>query len=278
MKIREVVNRILNYHPVIESYGSHPERECDGYKCGDPDQECTGIVTSVAASIDVIRRAIELGYNLIVVHEPSFYTHLDPTDWLEGDAVFEGKMDLIREHGIVIWRDHDHIHAHKPDGIFYGVAKELGWENYIVGDDPMRANDFMLPETTVRELSLYLKEKMNLNAVRVIGNLDAKVRHVCYPGMHIMDNPDNDAQKISTQRFMDKKADAMITMECIDWTLASYVRDAGQLGMPKALIMIGHMNSEELGMKWAVNWIGDLVNHELPVEFVPSCDMYQYIF
>ncbi len=276
MKISEVIERIIAYHPEMPEYGSHPERECDGFKCGDPEQECTGILTSVAAPVKVIRRAIELGYNLIVVHEPVFYTHLDPTDWLEGNEVYEEKIKLINEHNIVIWRDHDHIHRHQPDGIFYGVAKELGWEEYASDDNKYR--DFVLPPTPAREIALHLKEKMNLNAVRIIGNPDAVISRLSWPGMHIMDDPNNDNQKKSTQRFIDVNADAMLTMECIDWTLASYVRDAGQLGMPKILFMVGHMNSEELGMKWAVNWISELVEGKLPVEFYPSGDMYDYIF
>lgn len=280
MKIQEIIDRILEYHPTIKGYGSHPEREYDGFKCGDPQQECTGIVTSIAAPIHVIEKAAEMGCNLIIVHEPTFYTHLDPVDWLEGNEVFERKMELIRKHNIVIWRDHDHIHSHKPDGIFYGVVSELGWENYMVQEEVTATapGDFVLPRITVRELAKYLKEKMNLNAVRVIGNMDAEITRVGFAGMHILDSLNNDEQKLPTKQFIDRKCEAMITLECVDWTLASYIRDAGELGQPKALIMVGHFNFEELGMKWAVNWIEALTDRRLPVVFVPSADMYQYIF
>ena len=55
MKIREIVDRILDYHPHLEGY-----KGCDDYKCGDPDIECTGVVTALTPNITVIRKAIEL--------------------------------------------------------------------------------------------------------------------------------------------------------------------------------------------------------------------------
>ena len=43
------------------------------------------------------------------------------------------------------------------------------------------------------------------------------------------------------------------------------------------MIHLGHMNWEELGMKYAREWISDLVEAQIPVTYVPSEDMYRYI-
>ena len=115
-----------------------------------------------------------------------------------------------------------------------------------------------------------MKEKLGLNAVRVIGNLDGPVSRVGMVG-HII----GQEQEI-TRRIREENIHVAIALEALDWTTNSYIRDAGQLGMFKALILGGHLNTEELGMKWAVNWIGELVP-ELPVTFVPSADLYQYV-
>ena len=275
MKISEIIDRILAYHPNIENYGSNRERDCDRYKCGDSDQECTGILVSIAAPVRIVEKAIELGCNLIIVHEPVFYTHADFTDWLVGDEVFDRKMELINKHGIVIWRDHDHIHRHKPDGIGQGVMMELGWQDYLISENRDKPNDFRLPQTTVRELACYLKEKLCMDTVRVIGNIDAVVSTVSFVG-HVWDGDDAYQRKI-TKKVIDEGIDVVIPSECIDWTITSYMRDAGQLGLNKAMIQLGHMNREELGMKWAVNWISDLVDHQVPVTFHPAADMYQYV-
>ena len=77
MKIREVVERILAYHPKFpaEYHG------CDDYKCGNPEEECTGVVTALSPNVSVIRKAIELNANLIVVHEPTAYTKKKGDFW-----------------------------------------------------------------------------------------------------------------------------------------------------------------------------------------------------
>lgn len=109
MKISEVINRINAFHPPIDE--SHT---CDTVKCGDPDRKCTGVVVTVYASVDVIRKAAELGANVIVCHEPLFFSHDDTVDWLAGNSVYEEKAGLLSKHGIVVWRDHDHIHGGSP--------------------------------------------------------------------------------------------------------------------------------------------------------------------
>ena len=71
MKNGEIVERILKYHPTAENY-----QGCDGYKSGDPQEECRGIVTALVPSVEVIRKTVELGANLLIVHEPT--SHMTP--------------------------------------------------------------------------------------------------------------------------------------------------------------------------------------------------------
>lgn len=271
MTIQSIIDKLLNYYPEIPL----KEGSCDGFKCGNPQDECTGIVTSVASSIHVIQEAIRLGANLLIVHEPSFYTHLDKTDWLQNNEVYKRKRALLDKHGIAIWRDHDHIHAHKPDGIMYGVTQELGWQDYLLGNPEEMGFHyrFRLPETTVKELALFLKEKMGLNAVRVIGNVEGKISTVAFVGHLYLSVPEEHGTRIAN----DDNIDVLIPGELIDWTTASYMRDAGQLGMHKAILHVGHMSMEELGMKYAVHTIGGLIQNAVPITFVRSADMYQYV-
>ena len=270
MKIQEVIDRILAYHPALNR-----DVTCDGFKTGNPADECTGVVTTCCVSVEVIRKTIALGANLILCHEPAFYLHYDPTDWLDGkNEVYDEKRALCDEHGIAIWRDHDHLHSHKPDGIRYGLMKELGWEDYLVGDADKPIH-FRLPETTVRELAHFLKEKIGLNAVRVIGNLDGKVRGVVICG-HILHSPNNETAP--TELLNRDDVDVLIPGEAIDWTAVCYARDAGQLGKNKAIISLGHINSEELGMKYAAVWVKELVGDAVPVQYVRSADLYQYVY
>ena len=78
-------------------------------------------------------------------------------------------------------------------------------------------------------------------------------------------------------RTLEEKADVIIPGEIIDWTVLSYIRDDIQQGRTTAMINLGHLNWEELGMKYAQEWIGDLVEHRVPVTYVPSEDMYSFL-
>ncbi len=269
MTIQEVIDRVLAYHPQIDRPNT-----VDCIKYGDPSREVTGIVTTCYANIGVIRKAHELGANFIICHEPVFYTNEDENSWLEGkNEVYEEKKKLLDEYGITIWRDHDHIHAHRPDHILFGIMMELGWQDYLIGD-PDRPLFFHLPPMTVRELAVQIKEKMDLNGLRLIGNPDAVIRNVKIGG-HIF--CESDSNRATTEMFAADDVDVLIPGEVIDWTTLNYANDAGLLGKRKAILNVGHFNYEGLGMKYAAHWIGDLIDHAVPVLAVPSGDIYQFI-
>src|ERR1700730_1462377 len=114
----------LTARQVIERIQSHvgvPWRAetVDTFKAGDPATRVTGVATTMMATYDVLVRAAAQGLNLIITHEPTFYSHLDQTAELEkeNDAVWADKERFIKEHHLVIWRFHDHWHMRRPDGI-----------------------------------------------------------------------------------------------------------------------------------------------------------------
>ena len=286
MKIREVIERILAYHP---DFG--PDYHgCDDYKCGDPEAECTGVVTAMAATVNVVRRAVALGANLIVVHEPTFYTSTDLPGWHEDfpSAVYEEKARLLAENGIVVWRDHDHMHAHEPDGIFTGVLKYMGWEDSARKDDTMGMFAHYIvdlpEETTLGALMEKLCATIGIQGTRYIGDAAMPVRRVAlvghlYPMRSDRRNRDGSEQEYSVQiiRYFEQQGvDAILPGEVIDWTVLSYARDAVQLGRRAAVINLGHYNWEELGMRYAQDWLTELLGGALPVTYVPSENMYSF--
>jgi hypothetical protein len=74
----------------------------DTLKSGNRDSKVTGIITTMFATVEIIQKAIDTGSNFIIAHEPSFYNHLDETAWLEQDAVYRYKADLLQKHNIAI--------------------------------------------------------------------------------------------------------------------------------------------------------------------------------
>lgn len=279
MKISEVIAKLTAFHPPIGE--SHT---CDTVKCGDPDQECTGVATTVYVSVEVIRQAAALNANLIICHEPLFYSHDDTVDWLEGNTVYEEKAALLAKHNIVVWRDHDHIHGGSParirdhmDMVFYGIMQELGWEQYCIGFDK-KPLLYEIPETTVRDLTAELLEKLNLTGARIVGNPDGKVRKVFFcEHVTAMTLGKRQMDCGTIQEIEAGDYDVMIPFEIIDWTLSEYVRDAAQLGRDKAIIEMGHFNVEELAMRYMLKWLPELLDGNTPVHFLQSGDSFSYI-
>src|SRR5688572_11369059 len=102
----------------------------DTLKAGNRDIEVTGIVTTMFATLEVINKTIAKKANFIIAHEPTYYNHLDETNWLENDEVYRYKSNLLKQHQVAVWRNHDYIHRHQPDGVVSDVVERLGWANY----------------------------------------------------------------------------------------------------------------------------------------------------
>lgn len=275
MKIKEILDKLQAFHAPLD----HPEHTCDTVKCGDIEAVCTGIGVTCYVSMEVISKAKEKGINLLITHEPTFYNHADRTDFIEHDPVYQEKAAALADAGIVVWRDHDHIHgpggpkaaAHPYiDYIYYGIARELNWEGYAEGEET-KPLWFRIPETTVASLAQELMAKLDLNGVRVVGDPNAAVSTV-FLCEHINGNELDDSVIAKAAN-----ADVMIPLEIVDWSLSEYVRDAAQQGRGKAIIEMGHFNFEELGVKYMTQWLPDVVGAEIPVEYLQSGDSFHYI-
>ena len=53
------------------------ENTCDTYLSGSPDTTVTGVVTTFMATVEVIKKAARLGANMIITHEPVYFTKND---------------------------------------------------------------------------------------------------------------------------------------------------------------------------------------------------------
>ncbi|MBQ1492875.1 MAG: Nif3-like dinuclear metal center hexameric protein [Blautia sp.] len=284
MKIKEIVRRIEAYHPYLPGYEG-----CDGYKAGDPENECTGVACALVPTYDVVKRTIEQGCNFLYVHEPSYYMTPDYPEW-RGDfpnQVYEEKRKLIDDHHLTIYRDHDHTHAHQPDGIFTGVIKYFGWEKYLVTNEESvpYGYTFEIPEMTVAEINHHLMNCIGMHGARYIGNPDQKIHRIAIVG-HLFPGGFGETKEengfftdYSTEiiRHMETRGlQAIIPGEVIEWNVLSYIHDGVAMGKPMACFNIGHFNFEELGAKYAADWIGDLVQGKVPVTYIPTGDIWSF--
>lgn len=277
MKNKEIIAKIKEHH-YDEWLGRKIEEETtrDQILFGYPEDECNGIVTTIYASIDVIKKAIELKANLIVAHESLFWNHGDYTDWIEDNQTYQAKKKLLEEHRIAVWRDHDHIHAgvnyngRRVDGIFFGLLKELGWDSYVEGDVsfPLILD---IPEIRTMDLIRHLNSRLHINGTKCIGDLDGYSKRI-YLCNHIQGR-DND--KIETVER--EGVDTIIAMECIDYTLGIYINDASQLGRNQRILVAGHFNLEEPGMKWFGEEYLPFILPDVPVHYVQGGNLFRFV-
>jgi putative NIF3 family GTP cyclohydrolase 1 type 2 len=254
--IQNVIDLIIASVP-----GAPQEDSVDVFKCGDPAQEVTGIITTFTASMHVLRKAVELGANLVITHEPTFYEHREQTDWMADDPIVQAKREFIAQNHLAIWRFHDYWHMHQPDGILTGMLKVLGWEAY---QQPERWGALVIPGMTLATLVATLKEQLALSTVRVVGEPQQRCERI---GM-LVGSIGGDRQ---IQAFHQGNLDAVICGETCEWQTCEYVRDAVAMGYNKALVIVGHATSEEEGMRYLATWLQPKVA-EVPITFVAAGD------
>ena len=237
----------------------------DTIKAGDANTPVTGIAVTMMATFDVLQRAARDGQNLVITHEPTFYDHLDSTATLlrESDAVTRAKLKFIADHHMVVWRFHDYAHAMHPDIILSGVVRALGWTAWQARDMPWRIR---MPGTTLAALADSIRRTLGAHALRVVGDPTMKVSSIALvPG----------AAGFSLHRLAmrDSTAQVLVIGEAREWETVEYLDDAIAAGQHRALIIIGHIPSEQPGMEDATRWLRTFIT-EVPVTFVPAKDPF----
>jgi putative NIF3 family GTP cyclohydrolase 1 type 2 len=237
--VQDIIDLILKEIP-----GSPFKQTVDTLKSGSGDEKVTGIVTTMFATVEVIKKAAALNANFIIAHEPTFYNHTDDINWTGNNEIVKQKQELLKQHGIAVWRFHDYWHAYRPDGISYGVLKKTNWLQYNKNAEI----SFTIPSASLKQIAKHLKTSLGIERVRVIGDLSSSCSHIALlPGAW------GGQKQIATVEK--EKPDLIIVGEVHEWETAEYIRDARSLGSKTSLIVLGHSVSEEPGMEWLVDWL-----------------------
>lgn len=256
MKAREVID-------LIQQNVGFPWRQGfrDVFKVGNPDVEVKGVATTVMSTFEQIKRSHAAGMNLIVTHEPTFWSDSDSTKDMSGDPVFLAKQKYCLDNDLVVWRFHDNWHArNKPDMEAYATARKLGLASENPSEYTNQQQVFTIPETTLSEFAGRIKKLMNVKTLRVAGDPNAKVsRVICGVGSGtpaLMPNIDVavGGEDIETDGGFDS---------------TEYARDAAALGLNKGFIILGHLVSEEPGMDSCAEWLRTFLK-DIPVRFIPA--------
>ena len=257
MKAIELINE-------INEGGFAPEITCDTIKSGNPEKELSRVGVCMFATVEVVKRAKEMGLDMLIVHEPTYYDHMDVK---ENNAVTKAKEKLINESGIVIYRYHDHMHHRKKDQITEGEIHYLGLDGTLEMTQYSASYVLKLNEPiTALELAQRMEKELNIKHVRIAGARDRRATRIaaCFGtpgGVYELLTGDD--------------VEIVLTGEACEWKLSEYARDANALGMNKSLIVMGHIPSERDGMRLLAERLKKK-HPELDIQYIESGEVYTY--
>jgi len=239
----------------------------DLFKIGGPGVPVAGICTTFGTNLNLIQRSVKAGLNMIITHEPTFWTDADvvapgaPAGGTRCDAACQAdplytlKLDYAIRNNIVVWRIHDHIHRMEPDGISVGLNRRLNWTQYRVDGNYSRWD---IPPTKLGELAKYVAKILDTRSVRVIGDPNLRVVKVAF------------GRSLSS---MAQAVDCIIASEGREYDTFEYVRDAVLSGVQKGAIYVSHEAHEDPGMEEFAQWLKPFVP-EVPVQYISTTDEF----
>ena len=224
---------------------------------GDPNVVIQKVGTCWLPYFNILQQAYDVGVNVLVCHEPTFYAHFDlektedceykkhyisngETTALQAySSMVEKKKQWILEHGMTIIRCHDVLDALPDFGVPFALGKILGFRK----DDLIRSrkyvNVYRTTPTTAGLAAKYIAKQLHTigqAGVAFYGNPERTVKSIALGTGCFRDPLD----------MMELSADLYIT---IDDSIHTWVQPvfAADSGMP--LVVINHGTSEEPGMQ-----------------------------
>ena len=261
MKARDVEH----YLQTLDGGWVNRERTVDTFKAGDPDALLTGIAVGWMSYTWALRRAHDLGCNLFITHEPTYYSHRDDDEsFLRYEAV-RAKRRFVEESGMIILRCHDLWDQIRDIGIPDTWAQQLGFGEPIAGEGYYRVYD--VSGRTACEVAQDVArhtQSLGQDAVQLIGPSEKPVSRVAIgtgaltPLCHFLDV---------------YHVDLAI---CTDDGL-TYWRDGAlaiDMGIP--VVVVNHAVSEVRGMQT----LADHLARQFPqtaVHYIPQSCMFQLV-
>ena len=242
----------------------------DGLQAGRPDTPVTGIATAWTPSLDVLRRAVTAGANMIVTRECAFWSRETAITGYSGagatttrkdmtaDPTFAFKQSFIEKNDLALWRLSGNWDARQDDAQLANLVTALGWQTYQA-DRPGRVT---LPRTSMSDLAARIRTALGARALRVLGDAAAPIRTVALTHGFLL------VPEVQTI-VRDASVDVIVGGEPVEWEAFPYVADLVTAGRVKGMILLGHAVSEEPGSRAVAEWLATLVT-EVPVRFLPA--------
>jgi putative NIF3 family GTP cyclohydrolase 1 type 2 len=261
----------------------------DTFLAGNRDSEVKGVVTTFAPSLEVLRKAVASGKNMIISRESPFWARAAAQNRpgtgangggaangggrgrgqvsMEGDPVYRMKRDYIASNNLIVYRFFDNWIRRPQDPQLQGLARALGWEKFYKpsGGQPWAVNNgfFAIPPATLRATAQNVKKTLKMKSIRVGGDPNIQVTKAALShGMYWI----ADLQKLLAEPGVD-----LVVLGEPQWEneLSLYNFDLHAAGQKKGMIVLGQEVSEEPGCGEMAVWLKSFIS-EVPVEWIPT--------
>ncbi len=254
------------------------EPSVDRIIIGDPDTVVKKIGTAWMPYWDILKNAQSAGINVMVVHEPTFYTHWDLNEdkWDYYDAPSPAKENYfelrdkkkawIEEQNMVIIRCHDVLDKIPEWGIPYAFGQALGFSNKDIVRSKPFYNIYKIKTIPAIEVARHLADKLKQlgqPGIAFYGNEKYPVSSIGL-GTGCISNPLN---------YAELNPDLYIAIDdsINTWTQTTYAEDSG-----KPLIVVNHGTSEEAGVRALNNHLKETFKNYEVIHFNKGCT-YKWI-
>jgi putative NIF3 family GTP cyclohydrolase 1 type 2 len=258
-----------------------PEPSCDRIIVGNPDTIIKKAGTVWMPFLNTLKEAVSKGVNVLIVHEPTFYTHWDldvknydtqsyydkPSPAREQYIeIVNEKKEWIEKNGLVIIRSHDVMDIIKKFGMPYALGRKMG----LTEKDIIRNRDYY---------NVYKVERDS--AKNIAAMIAGKLKDLNQPGVGFYGDPERLVTTIGMgagcicdpQEVADMNPDMYIVVDdkMRAWIQGTYAEDTG---IPT--VVINHGTSEEGGMRLLNRHLGEALPEIEFIHFNQGCS-YKWI-
>jgi len=228
---------------------------------GNPECEVQKIGVCFAATPEVLRQAAAWGAQLLITHEPTYYTHLNE---FKPSLLTNQKKELVESTGITIYRYHNSMHFRGEDMVSRAFLERMGWKGIFDGQLKFSLDTPLSPAQIIKDIC----SGLGLPCLRAIGREDGTVRKIA---LFLGARDEN-----TYEPFFTDDTDLAICGEICEWQFGEPVREAAQFGMQKTMLLLGHVQSEKFAMEAFAKEIDGKFSG-IPVQYFDCGDLFTYI-
>lgn len=234
----------------LRSLYAVPEPSVDRVIAGDPETVVRGIAAMWTPTWGALRESLAAGCNVVVAHEPTFFSHLDLDAFEGGESGLseaaltamggtrDAKKRWIEENGMVVIRCHDVLDL-MPGGVADSLVEKLGFA----------AGDLLVNQPYYR----VVKVEPAVTAEKMARRLAKAFGEIGQPGLAFYGDAARKVTRLGLGtgyacepwRFVELGADMCVTIDdrIKTWVETEWADDAG---FP--MVVIHHGTSEEWGV------------------------------